>query len=89
MQAKQFSCSYCDKKYESSRQLGGHISKAHGGLSASYAAKQITRKEREEDRYYLQLAKQELLLKGVDIKSKRQQVTKLKKEMMNARKVAW
>ena len=51
-------CKHCDRVFEKSVSLGGHLSKVHPGLSKSYSHKMEVRGKREEQRKYLLLAKE-------------------------------
>ena len=45
-----FNCEFCPKSFLNSRQLGGHVSKAHPGRSRTYQQKIIKRESRTKDR---------------------------------------
>ena len=51
-------CKHCGKVFEKSASFGGHLSKAHPGLSERYSHKMEVRGKREEQRKYLLLAKE-------------------------------
>ena len=80
----EFACTHCEKVYAASQQLGGHISKAHPGVSSAYAQKIKRRDERKEERAFLAKAKEILAKSGYDAKKNRQLATKLKKELIQA-----
>ena len=54
-------CSYCQATFSGPQGLGGHISKAHPGLSKSYSQKVKTRELRAPQREMLEQAKRMLL----------------------------
>lgn len=47
---EKYNCKYCEKKFKICAALGGHISKAHPGQSASYNHKKRVREERQLER---------------------------------------
>ena len=57
-------CPFCPRTFAKTQGLGGHMSKAHPGMSQSYAEKMETRERRTEARQLLQKAKD--LLKAKD-----------------------
>ena len=68
--------------FEKPVSLGGHLAKAHPGVSKPYNHKMQIRKKREEQRKYLKLAKEwydENISSEVKIRS---YITKIKKAMM-------
>ena len=56
-------CKFCSKVFESARQLGGHTSKAHPGMSIGYQLKIETRLKRTKNRDLCQNTKKFLSLK--------------------------
>ena len=52
-----FYCPHCPARFENTQKKGGHISKAHKGMSAAYKAKMEKREARTDDRVSLVLAK--------------------------------
>ena len=56
-QPQAFKCDHCPKVYYDSRQLGGHMSKAHPLKSEAYRIKQIKRTQRTRDREIVQTTK--------------------------------
>lgn len=46
----QFPCKFCDRKFKFCSALGGHVSKAHPGLSEAYEHKKRVRDTRELER---------------------------------------
>ena len=81
-QIKEFKCKFCEMSFEKSVSLGGHLSKAHPGSSKPYNYKMKVRIEREEQRKYLQLAK-EWYYENISSKVKsRQHITNIKKALM-------
>jgi hypothetical protein len=45
-----FTCKFCDRTFLHCAALGGHVSKAHPGLSVSYLHKKRVRDTRELER---------------------------------------
>ena len=54
---KELRCEHCSKVFVGPRALGGHISKQHKGMSASYNKKMQVREARTSFRDALHLAK--------------------------------
>ena len=82
-----FQCEYCDKVFEKSVSLGGHISKAHAGLSKRFSDKMKVFARRKPDREHLQKAKVWFEKKtGLDPKAYRIVVTGIKKDLLAGRK---
>ena len=53
-----YACPICrDRFFVKAQALGGHMSKSHPHQSAEFTKKQMTRKEREQDRELLKRAK--------------------------------
>jgi hypothetical protein len=53
-----YACPICrDRFFVKAQALGGHMSKSHPHQSAEFTKKQLTRKEREQDRELLKRAK--------------------------------
>lgn len=63
MKKEVFECGKCKEKFNKKQQLGGHMSRAHPGESETYLAKQRKRKERENERYILELARKKFYQK--------------------------
>lgn len=78
-----FKCEYCTKVFQSSQQLGGHVSRGHPGKSVAYQKKQETRDRREIEREMLKEAKRIFRdTTGRDPKQFRGRVTQIKKELL-------
>ena len=49
-EAKPFTCKFCDRRFKFCSALGGHVSKAHPGLSEAYEHKKRVRDTRQLER---------------------------------------
>ena len=74
-------CSICGKGFEKPVQIGGHVSKAHPGMSQSYNKKRVIRKAKEQDREFLKQAKKWFVKNTgmLALKTYRDRITKIKK----------
>lgn len=78
--SEKFPCDYCDRVFDKTQSLGGHISKKHPGKSEHYAIKQQKRAENEHDREMRRRAKEYFRLKTKkDPAAYRQKITEIKK----------
>lgn len=70
-------CPHCPKTFEKPQGMGGHMSKAHPGVSKVYLEKMVTRDLRAPKRAILQKAKEMLLQRDphFDLKNKRGVIT--------------
>lgn len=73
-------CDHCERRFKKPESLGGHVSKAHPGMSLIYAKKIERRTQREPDRKLLAEAKVIALNQypGLDLIKHRAIVTKIK-----------
>ena len=82
-----FKCDYCDLTFPKSVSLGGHISKAHAGLSKRFRDKMKVYNRRQPDRENLIKAKSWFEKQtGLDPKTHRIVITGIKKDFMAGRK---
>ena len=81
-------CSICKAEFSNGVALGGHVSKAHPGQSKKYNRKLLVRSAREEERKFLQEAKQ-LFIRHYDLDPLpdhlRAKVTKVKVLLMQGK----
>ena len=85
-----FKCQWCDKIFANARQLGGHTSRSHKGLSESYRKKCEVHESRRLQRAALKKAQQQLNINSRTLKcsADKKRLLELKMEFLRTMKLA-
>ena len=82
----QFKCKFCDRMFKFCSALGGHVSKAHPGLSEAYEHKKRVRDTRQLERDLqqeaVQLYKKQAIVNDCDLN--RNTIKRIKKEIVKS-----